>query len=278
MPEGVSAMRGLALPSQPFSDTPFVVTAPRRPRPRSRRTPALRRTCPTPRSRGSSSQARPRFTRHAHRSLPGPPGSAARSRRLLARLRGSLGIEPHHLPHHLPRRRTPGRRTQAPPLSVRGVHHARKARARRRMPCAAPATPRRARPRTRGHAGHDLHEGLGAAHGHVAVGRALPRRRGKRLFHERGAEARAPEAAVVGGAARALAAAGRPRGQKRLVAPAAGERRGSVCAPSTTSARTPAAHQPLAQHEQRGRTHAAAHEERAGARRGRAPIRAPPAR
>ena len=29
MPLGVSAMRGLSLPSQPFSDTPFVVTAPR---------------------------------------------------------------------------------------------------------------------------------------------------------------------------------------------------------------------------------------------------------
>ena len=29
MPEGVSAMRGLALPAHPFSDTPFVVTAPR---------------------------------------------------------------------------------------------------------------------------------------------------------------------------------------------------------------------------------------------------------
>ena len=28
MPEGVSAMRGLALPAQPLSDTPFVVTAP----------------------------------------------------------------------------------------------------------------------------------------------------------------------------------------------------------------------------------------------------------
>ena len=29
MPEAVSAMRGLALPSQPFKDTPLVVTAPR---------------------------------------------------------------------------------------------------------------------------------------------------------------------------------------------------------------------------------------------------------
>ena len=114
------------------------------------------------------------------------------------------------------------------PLSVRGVHHARKARA--DAACHAPLQRHlAAHVRARRHAGHDLHERFGAAHGHVAVGRALPRRRGPSASStsdvQKPARPKLPSSVAQCGPSQPQ---GRPRGQKRLVAPAAGERRGRL--------------------------------------------------